>query len=59
MKRHLDRYFELFPLLIVILILVAAEHRRDRAVAPVSFNTPGFDYSFPSVDMQIPRVIVR
>ena len=59
MKRQLDRYFELFPLLVVILILLAGEHRRERVVAPVSFDGQYFDYSLPTVDVQIPRVILR
>ncbi len=53
MKRHFERYFELFPMLVIILILVANEHRHSNA------QTIGFEPNVFSVGVQAPRLIFR
>jgi hypothetical protein len=55
MKQQFDRYFELFPLIAIILILVAREHREQRPV----FEPTVVDYSMPSLEVQAPRLIFR
>lgn len=59
MKPHLDRYFELFPLLAIIIILIAGEMRQNRVPAPLAFERPVFDYPVPSIEVQTPRILFR
>ena len=53
MKRQLERYFELFPVLVIILIMMAAERRQSK------FQPVGFEFDVPSIDVQAPRIIFR
>jgi len=53
MKRQLERYFELFPILAIILIMMAAEHRQSK------LQHLGFGLSVPSVEVLAPRLIFR
>lgn len=55
MNRHFDRYFELFPLILIILILVSREYRDQSR----SFERTVRDTSFSSLEVQVPRLILR
>lgn len=59
MKQHFDRYFELFPLIVIIVALVANEHRQSPKGSNPSHFGPVFDFTIPSVEMQSPRLILR
>ena len=53
MRQQFERYFELLPLLAIILILVANEHRQ---AASQRFE---FELNAPAIDVQMPRLILR
>ncbi len=53
MKRQLERYFELLPILVIILIMMAGERRHSK-IQPVEF-----DLSAPAMESQIPHLIFR
>ncbi len=59
MKQFFDRYFELFPLIAIIVILVGREYRQQHVTRPVAFERPVIEYAFPPMEVQMPRVIVR
>lgn len=63
MKHTFERYFELFPLIVIILILLGGERRSERLLAPVMTDfTPGkanFGYAIPGGEPVIPRLILR
>ena len=53
MKRQIERYFELFPILAIILIMIAAESRQ------LNLQPAGMGLSIPTIDVKAPRVIFR
>ena len=53
MKRQLERYFELFPILAIILIMMAGERRQ------LKLQNGDFGFSAPSMNLQVPRIIFR
>lgn len=53
MKRQFERYFELFPILAIIFIMMAVEKSKTR-LQPV-----GFGLDLPAVEMPAPRLIFR
>ena len=59
MRRHLERYFELFPLIAIILILVAREHCWQSAPQMVEYVRSGFEIAAPPVEFEMPRLILR
>ena len=59
MRRQLERYFELFPLIAIILILIAGEHRRQSAPQLVESERSGFEFAAPPVEVEMPRLILR
>ena len=58
MRQQLERYFELLPLVAIILILIAGEQRRV-ARQRVEFERSGFELTVPPIDVQMPRLILR
>lgn len=58
MKQQFERYFELLPLLAIILILIANEHRQA-APQMVESERSGFEVNAPAIDVQMPRLILR
>lgn len=58
MRQQFERYFELLPLLAIILILIANEHRQ---AAPQRFELEHsrFDLNAPPTVVQMPRLILR
>ena len=59
MRRHLERYFELFPLIAIILILVAREHCWQSAPQLVEYERSGFEFAAPPLEVEMPRLILR
>ncbi len=59
MRRQLERYFELFPLIAIILILVAREHCRQSAPQMGEYERSGFEFAAPPVEVEMPRLILR
>jgi hypothetical protein len=53
MLRQIDRYFELLPLIALIIIMLAAEARQKHWFGPVAVET-----SLPAA-VQVPRLILR
>ena len=53
MKRQLERYFELFPILAIILIMMAAECQQSK------LQYLDFGLSVPSIEVPAPRLIFR
>jgi hypothetical protein len=53
MKRQLERYFEIFPILAIILIMMAADSLRSR------LQPAGLGLSIPAFDVKGPRLIFR
>ena len=58
MRQQFERYFELLPLLAIILILIANEHRQA-APQMVEFEQSGLELNAPAIDVQMPRLILR
>lgn len=56
MKSHFDRYFELLPALVIVLLLVLADGVRqmwrERAVGPVLIEAP-------EPFLETPRILIR
>jgi hypothetical protein len=53
MRQQFERYFELLPLLAIILILIANEHRQ------AAHQMVEFELNAPAIDVQMPRLILR
>ena len=59
MKQQFDRYFELLPLIAIILILVAREHCWQSAPQLVEYERSGFEFAAPPLEVEMPRLILR
>ncbi len=55
MKGQLERYFELFPILAIILIMMAAERQQSK----LQYLDLGFGLCVPSIEVPAPRLIFR
>lgn len=58
MKRQFERYFELFPILAIVFILMAGENHRSK-LQSVGIERSAFELSVPTMDVQVPRFIFR
>lgn len=58
MRQQIDRYFELLPVLTIVVLLLCGEKAREKTFAP-DFDRADFDLSLPQSQVEVPRLIFR
>jgi len=58
MKGRIDRYFELLPIMIIVLIVMASEYRHQ-CIESKSFGLTSVEVQSPKVEFATPRLIFR